>query len=108
MADFKIDSRGFEMLISHTCTCAATDKIVVDRLSVGYMRRDEPVADNDSGWQFLWGFETEEYLDDLDNSALYKLNTIANLDKAIIPYLDYPIGTQLERVEGSDEFIEVE
>jgi hypothetical protein len=107
MKNYKIDSNNFEELISHTCNCAATDKIVIEHLPVGYMRRDEPIGDNDSGWQFLWGFETEEYLDNLDNSGIYKLNTLANLDRAIIPYLDFPIGTELERIEGTNEFVEI-
>ncbi|GAB3577911.1 DUF2185 domain-containing protein [Hymenobacter daeguensis] len=107
MANYKVNSEDFEQIISHTCNCAATDKVVIERLPVGYMRRDDPINDNDSGWQFLWGFETQEYLDDLDNSATYKLNTLANIDRAIIPYLDYPIGTELERVENSDVFVEV-
>jgi hypothetical protein len=35
---------------------------------------------------------------------IYNVNTIANYDKAIIPYLDHPIGTELERIQDTDEF----
>lgn len=107
MTTYKVNSSDFERIIAHTCNCAATDKITVDRLPVGYMRRDEPIDEYDSGWQFLCGYETQEYLDNLDNSGIYTLNTLANLDRAIIPYLDYPVGTELERIEGSDEFMEI-
>jgi hypothetical protein len=107
MRTYKVDSNEFERIIAHTCNCAATDKITVDRLPVGYMRRDEPTDEYDSGWQFLWGHETQDYLDNLDNSGIYTLNTLANIDRAIIPYLDYPVGTELERIEGSEGFIVV-
>jgi len=35
---------------------------------------------------------------------VYAVNTIANYDPAIIPYLDLPYGTELERIEGTDYF----
>jgi hypothetical protein len=68
------------------------------------MYRDTPKNDVDSGWQFFSGTETQEYLDHLENSSIYAVNTIANYDRAIIPYLNLPIGTELERVDGTDLF----
>lgn len=82
----------------------ATDKIMVHGEIVDYMYKDEPVNEIDSGWKFLSGTEDQEYLDNADNSGIYDLNTIANYDPAIIPYLDLPEGTQLERVQGTDKF----
>jgi hypothetical protein len=32
------------------------------------------------------------------------VNTIANYDRAIIPYLNLPIGIQLERIHNKDAF----
>jgi hypothetical protein len=43
-------------------------------------------------------------VDNPNNTMIYNVNTIANYDKAIIPYLNLPYGTQLERIENSDEF----
>jgi hypothetical protein len=34
---------------------------------------------------FLSGLESQEYLDEPGNSALYNVNTIANYDPTIIP-----------------------
>jgi len=68
------------------------------------MIREEPNNDLDSGWQFFSGSEDQDYLDDTDNSNIYDVNTIANYDRAIIPYLDLPIGTQLERIRGTEKF----
>lgn len=84
--------------------CIARDKITVDGMKVGYMYRREPINDIDSGWVFRSDTETQEYIDDIENSGVYDVNTIANYDNAIIPYLNYPYGVELERTEGTDKF----
>ena len=84
--------------------CIATDKITVEGELVDYMVREEPNNDIDSGWQFFSGTEDQEYIDNPENSAIYAVNTIANYDPAIIPYLHLPIGTKLERLRGTNKF----
>ena len=37
----------------------------------------------------------------------FEVNVIANYDPAIIPYLKMPVGTELEREEGTDNFQEI-
>ena len=85
--------------------CIATDKITVDGLKVGYMYREEPDFKSDSGWRIFSGTEDQVYVDDPSNYEIYDLNTIANYDPSIIPYLELRIGTELERVEHANEFI---
>lgn len=46
-------------------------------------------------------------MDNADNHSICNVNTIANYDPAIIPFLDSEIGTAFERAEGQDHFIEV-
>ncbi len=94
---FKIPGDKIVDLIGNIGACMATDKITVDGLPVGYMYREEPDNDIDNGWRFFSGTENQEYVDDPNNTAIYNTNTIANYDKAIIPYLDLPEGTELER-----------
>jgi len=84
--------------------CLASDKITVDGDEVGFMYREEPCFDEDSGWRFLACTEDEEYMDNPDNTAIYDVNTIANYDRAIIAYLHLPVGLELQRIEGTDEF----
>jgi hypothetical protein len=79
-------------------------RIAVDGLPVGLMYREEPQSEGDSGWSFLAGDESDEYLDDPENAGDFDLNQVANHDPAIVPYLDEPTETTLERVEGTDEF----
>ena len=71
----------------------ASDRITVDGRLVGYMYRTKPHNSQDSGWAFLAGDESREYMDDPRNHNIYDVNTIANYDPAIIPLLDAPIGT---------------
>lgn len=84
--------------------CFATDMITVHGRKVGYMYREAPEKDSDSGWRFFCGDETQEYVDDPKNLELYDVNTIANYDPEIIPYLDEPTGSAYERDEVTSVF----
>ncbi len=85
--------------------CIISDKITKDGWKVGYMFRDEPLPGQpDSGWHFLKGDESEQYMDNPDNHHIFALNTICNYDPDIIPYLHMPIGTCLIPI-NSKEFI---
>ena len=102
--NYKLKAEQIIQLIEPMGGCIATDKITVQGELVDYMVREEPNNDLDSGWQFFSGSEDQDYLDDTNNSDIYDVNTIANYDRAIIPYLDLPIGTQLERIRDTDKF----
>lgn len=74
--------------------CFATNRIVKDGRKVGYMYRETPDKEcPDSGWRFLAGDETDDYMDDPKNADVYKLNTICNYDPDILPLLRAPVGT---------------
>jgi hypothetical protein len=102
--NFKIKAHEFIDLVPTMGGCFATDKITVDGMKVGYMYREESDEQMDTGWRFFSGTEDQEYVDDPNNTMIYSVNTIANYDKAIIPYLDLPAGTELERIEDTDKF----
>jgi len=101
---FKLGADQIKPLIEPMGGCFATDHITVQGLSVGYMYREAPDFDSDSGWRFFSGTETDDYVNDPDNTTIYEVNTIANYDPTIIPYLDSPVGTQLERIPGTSKF----
>ncbi|MEX6689114.1 DUF2185 domain-containing protein [Danxiaibacter flavus] len=101
---YKLKGEQIRSLIEPMGGCIATDKITVHGELVDYMLREKPVNDIDSGWQFFSGTEDQDYVNDPNNSAIYDVNTIANYDPAIIPYLHLPVGTQLERIRGTDKF----
>ena len=80
--------------------CFATDMITVENRRVGYMYREEPDFDADSGWRFFSGGESQDHVDDPANTSIYDVNTIANYDPDIIPFLDAPVGSTFERGVG--------
>ncbi|MGV8091810.1 MAG: DUF2185 domain-containing protein [Mangrovibacterium sp.] len=104
MKKYKLKPEEIKQLVPQIGGCMATDKITVKGELVDFMYRDEPDFENDSGWRFLSGTETQEYVDNFENWSIYDTNTIANYDKAIIPYLNEPIGTELERIGKTDHF----
>ncbi len=102
---FLIKPEDIKDLVKMEGYCYVSDKITVDGMKVGFMYREKPFDKEDTGWRFLSGTETEEYLDDTTNIMILAVNTVANYDKAIIPYLKSKIGTEWERVD--DKFIEL-
>jgi hypothetical protein len=98
---FKLRKEDIKPLIPAMGGCFATDHITVEGLPVGYMYRESPDNNLYSGWRFFSGNESQEYVDDASKSSFYDVNTIANYDPTIIPYLGSPEGTQLERVAGT-------
>lgn len=105
MKKFLIKPEDIEDLVKIKGYCYVTDKITVEGMKVGFMYREKPYEKEDSGWRFLSGTETEEYLDDPSNMMIFAVNTVANYDPAIIPYLKSAIGSEWER--NGDQFVEL-
>ncbi len=87
--------------------CMATGHIMKDGMKVGFMYREEPEEDIDSGWRFLSGTEDDAYMEDDDNSGIYDVESVLAADPAVRKYLHLPYGTELERVEGTGNFVEI-
>lgn len=87
--------------------CYATKKIVEEQKKIGYMYREVPEEINDSGWRFFLGTENEEYINNPQNMGIYDVNTIANFDNAIIPYLKSSFGEEFERVFENNTFVKI-
>lgn len=94
---FKLDTSEIRWLVPDIGSAFATDMITVEGKRVDYMVRQEPEHKGDSGWIFYGGGETQEYMDDPNNTHIFSVNTIANYDPEIIGYLTYPPGTEIER-----------
>lgn len=85
----------------------ATDMITMQGQRVGYMYRSmpdpkSPFYEVNSGWVFLSGSESQEYLDEPANMAIYDVNTIANYDPEIIRLLDAPVGSAFRRDQSGN------
>jgi len=99
----KIDD--IPQLVKQIGFCIASNKITIDGEKVGYMYRDEKEDYEDSGWRFMAGNETPDYAENPANGKIFDINIIANHDPAIIPYLNSPINTELER--NGDVFVKI-
>ena len=100
---FKLTATEIKDLVFGLGECLATDHITVDGKKIGYMYREEPDRPEDSGWRFFSGEETQDYVDDPSHIEIYDVNTIANYDSDIIPYLESPFGSAFGR--QGDTFI---
>ncbi len=78
--------------------CFATDHITVLGKKVGWCYREQPTEGRpDSGWRFFSGEESEDYVNDAQNTEVYDLNTICNYDPDVLPLLSAPVGTAYMR-----------
>ena len=61
----------------------------------------------DSGWRFLSAIDTDEYINEVSNMSVCAWNTMVEIEPAILPLLDMPIGTDLilEHVGNKRRFI---
>lgn len=66
--------------------------------------KETPESPMDSGWRFFSGTESQEEIDNPENVEIYDVNTIANYDVTIIPYLHTESDTAFERIECKNEF----
>lgn len=82
----------------------ATKMLVDSRRKVRFMYRQAPDNAQDSGWRFFCGDETDEYVNDPDNIAIYDINTILEFDKSILPYLQSAEGAAFEREDENARF----
>lgn len=71
---------------------------------IGYMYRDEPHPDYpDSGWRFFVGDESDEYVNQVDNTEIWSLNSVCNICPDIMAFLNADIGRKFGRHENGWE-----
>lgn len=103
-----VKPQDIKELIEQKGYCYASDMISVEGKKVGYMYREAREDEDDSGWRFYSGLESEEYVANEHHFMMFDLNYIANIDPAIIPYLKMRTGAEMERDQDSDTFSPVE
>ena len=102
---FKFSAEEIKPLVEGMGACFASDMITVDGMPVRFMYRQQPDNEMDSGWRFLSGYEDDDYMDNINNHEIYDVNTIANYDPTIIPFLDAEAGLAFEKEPGAMEFV---
>lgn len=105
---FRLQADQIRPIATNRGSCIATDMITVDGRRLGFMYRESPNDDLDSGWRFMPGTESPEYIDNPANHEVYDVNTIAKYEPELIPYLDSPSGAAFARDCVTNRFIEVD
>ena len=79
--------------------------ILENKGRVKWCIREEPVHAVDNGWRFLSEIDTDEFLEEVSNMVVCDWGTIFEIEPAIMPIFDMPVGTELTLVyEGRRKF----
>lgn len=92
---------------SKRLTAVVSIEVVEQGLATGWLYRDQPDRDGDSGWRVFSGAESDDFADSPDHFVELSLADLLTLDPGLQTVLDAPVGTCYEREDGSDELIVV-
>lgn len=82
--------------------CIATNTVAKQNRPVGFLYREAPVFENDSGWRIFSGDETDEYTDNPDNFSIVSLSAITADNPDIAPLLTQAEGSAWELNEDGE------
>lgn len=82
-----------------------THRILRDGQPICFLYREEPDDEQDSGWRFTAGDETDEYMDDANNISYVSLGAVLSKDDSVLHLLDEPEGSAFKRDEASGRFV---
>ena len=74
---------------------------------IGYCYREESNDENDSGWRFFSGDETQEYADNADNFSMYNAISIIEIEPKITEFfgLSSPVEIERDLITGNLEVV---
>ncbi|MBW8468970.1 MAG: DUF2185 domain-containing protein [Thiobacillus sp.] len=84
--------------------CFVTARVLDDGVRVGYLYRETPDDEEDSGWRIMAGDESDDYMDDSKNLAYVSLGAVLSRDDAFRDLLDAPVGSAFARNAGTGAF----
>jgi len=82
-------------------------EVAEKRHKPAFMYRVKRTRKEDSGWRIFSGLESQEYIDDPNNSGIYHPSTILEIDPSIGPLLLKGVGSVFERKADSIEWYAV-
>ena len=88
--------------------CFVSNRILRDGQPIGYLYREEPDTEQDSGWRFLAGDESDDYMGDAENLSFVSMGAVLNHDDSVLDLLEEPLGSAFERNLASGQFDRVE
>lgn len=88
--------------------CIVSNNILSVKGELKWCFRESPVNNMDSGWRFLSDADTDEYLADPNNSSVCALDTVVQIEPAVLSIINLPVGTDVELtvVDGKRIFVD--
>ena len=87
--------------ISNGGGCIVTQSILQGKTPLKWLFREAPVNEVDNGWRAMGRDDTQEYIDQSANHAICDINTLINIEPAVLNVYEMPVGTDLEFVEDA-------
>lgn len=84
--------------------CYVTNRVLRDGKLVGYLYREAPDREDDSGWRITANDESDEYMDSAENLAYVSLGAVLSRDDSFRDLLDAPVGSAFVRDPISSRF----
>jgi hypothetical protein len=86
--------------------CLVTNRVLREGKLAGYLYREEPDHEDDSGWRITSNDESDEYMEDSKNSAYVSLGAVLNQDDSFVDLLESPVGSAFIRDSESGQFVQ--
>ena len=87
--------------------CFVTNNVLYDGRQVGFLYREEPDNEDDSGWRFTAGDETDEYMEDSNNSSYVSLGAVLKEDDSFVDLLEREPGVEFIR-DNEGNYVELD
>ena len=100
------NKNGFNMHSTMNLGGSVVSKNILEKRGrVKWCFREESVNNIDNGWRFLSEIDTDEFLADSKNMVICDWGTIFEIEPAIAPIFELPIGTELTlEYDGSQKY----
>jgi len=82
--------------------CFVTNNILYEGEAIGYLYREEPDTEDDSGWRFTTGSETDEYMNDSENISYVSLGSVLREDDSVVNLLEHASGIAFVKDKKGD------
>lgn len=103
-----IDDPEPDPTASYRLKCLVTRRVLEDGHRVGYLYRQQPDQEDDSGWRITVGDETQEYMADSKNCAYVSLGEVLSVDDSFRDLLGSASPCAYAREKSTGEFEPVE
>ena len=87
--------------------CYVSNRVLYGGEKVGYLYREAPDNDTDSGWRFMVDDETEDCLNDTANLSHVSIGAVLREDNSFIHLLDHEADIAFAR-NGAGEFAQLD